>query len=52
MGGIHWLFGVVLAGFPVRGACRGLLVESLAFFGLLASADPPRRPPVPGVRPA
>lgn len=38
MGGIDWLFGAVLAGFLVRGLCRGLLVESLAFFGLLASA--------------
>ncbi|MBI4391374.1 MAG: CvpA family protein [candidate division NC10 bacterium] len=38
MGGIDWLFGVVLAGFLFRGLCRGLLVESLSFFGLLASA--------------
>lgn len=38
MGGIDWLFGVILAGFLLRGLCRGLLVESLAFFGLLASA--------------
>lgn len=37
MGGIDWLFGAVLAGFAVRGLCRGLLLESLAFFGLLAS---------------
>src|SRR3972149_7642476 len=38
MGGIDWLFGAVLAGFTARGVCRGLLVESLAFSGLLASA--------------
>ncbi len=38
MGGIDWLFGAVLAGLTARGVCRGLLVESLAFSGLLASA--------------
>ena len=38
MGGIDCLLGAVLAGFLVRGLCRGLLVESLAFFGLPARA--------------
>ena len=35
---MDWLFGAVLAGFLLRGLCRGLLAESLVSFGLLAPA--------------
>jgi hypothetical protein len=52
LGGIDWLFGAVLAGLLLCGVCRGLLVESLAFFGLLAPTGRGARQPAQPILPA